>query len=42
MGGPNAPMSIDESVQNIITTLQKIDESHNGKFIQYDGKELDW
>lgn len=42
MGGQNAPMTVEESVSNIIKTVFSLSEQHSGKFIQYDGKELPW
>jgi len=42
MGGPKAPLSIDESANGITTLLESLNSSHSGKFLQYDGKELPW
>ncbi|XP_049786928.1 C-factor [Schistocerca cancellata] len=42
MGGTNAPLTVEQSVGNIVETLLKLDKSHNGCFIQYDGKQLPW
>lgn len=42
MGGPKAPLSVDESVEGITTLLQTLNASHSGKFLQYDGTELPW
>ena len=42
MGGPRAPLSPEDSAQGIVGVLQQLDQSHNGKFLQYDGQELPW
>lgn len=42
MGGRNATMTVEESVSNIIKTVLALNEKYNGKFIQYDGKEVPW
>ncbi|XP_071446971.1 C-signal [Hetaerina americana] len=42
MGGPKAPLSAEESVSKILTTLASLEEKHNGQFIQYDGQEIPW
>lgn len=42
MGGKNAPMEVDTSIQAILSTLEKLNETHNGSFIQYDGTTVPW
>lgn len=42
MGGPKAPMEIADSCDNMVRTILKLDKSHNGGFIQYDGQTLPW
>ncbi|XP_052866062.1 C-factor [Anopheles cruzii] len=42
MGGSKAPLSVDESCDAIVRTLLSLNESHNGGFLQYDGKTLPW
>ena len=42
MGGPNATVSIDESVGGMIRVIETTDIKHTGKFINYDGRELPW
>ncbi|GAB1867659.1 C-factor [Camponotus japonicus] len=42
LGGNNAPMDIDTSVNNILNTLNSLTERHTGCFVQYDGKILPW
>lgn len=42
MGGPKAPMEVEESCNKMVETLLNLNETHNGAFIQYDGKSLPW
>ena len=42
MGGPNAPVSIDESVEGMIRVIDTTDIKDTGKFLNYDGSELPW
>lgn len=42
MGGKNAPLDIETSVNGIFDTIQSISENETGKFLQYDGTELLW
>ena len=42
MGGPNAPVSIDESVEGMIRVIDTTDIKDTGKFLNYDGRELPW
>ncbi|XP_033229531.1 C-factor [Belonocnema kinseyi] len=42
MGGPKAPLEIDTSVENILTTLQNLTAEKTGSFIQHDGTALPW
>ena len=42
MGGSSAPLKVEESVSGIVNTVLALEEKHNGKFLQYDGKELPW
>ncbi|XP_011311995.1 uncharacterized oxidoreductase C663.06c [Fopius arisanus] len=42
MGGANAPLDVDSSVSDMIRTIQGLDETHNGAFLQHDGKVLPW
>jgi len=42
LGGPNAPLSPEESAGAIVATLGKLDLSFTGKYIYNDGKELPW
>ena len=42
MGGPNAPVSIDESVERMIEVIETTDIKDTGKFLNYHGQELPW
>ncbi|CAN5411098.1 SDR family oxidoreductase [soil metagenome] len=42
MGGSTATLTIDQSVPPMVQTIAALTPSDNGRFIQYDGKELAW
>lgn len=42
MGGKNAPLNVETSVEGIFNTITKLGEADSGKFLQYDGTELPW
>ena len=42
MGGPNAPVSIDESIDGMMQVIYKTDISDTGRFLNHKGKELPW
>ena len=42
MGGPNAPISIDESIDGMMQVIYATDISDTGRFLNYKGKELPW
>ncbi|XP_057321602.1 C-factor-like isoform X2 [Microplitis mediator] len=42
MGGGNAPMDVDSSVQNMIQTVLGLSEKDNGTFIRHNGTILPW
>lgn len=42
MGGNNAPLDVDTSVAGIFNTIEKLQGSDSGKFLQFDGTELPW
>ena len=42
MGGANAPVSIDESVEGMIRVIEITDIKDTGKFLNYHGRELPW
>jgi len=41
-GGPNAPLKPKESVEGMLNVILGLKEEDNGKFLEYDGKELPW
>jgi NAD(P)-dependent dehydrogenase (short-subunit alcohol dehydrogenase family) len=42
MGGDNAPLTVEASASGILNVLENLGESDNGKFLQFDGKEIPW
>ena len=42
LGGPKAPLEVQPSCDIMIDTISKLDKSHNGAFLQFDGKTLAW
>jgi len=42
MGGPSGLISTEESVASILAFLEKLGSGDNGKFVNYDGKEIPW
>jgi len=42
LGGKNAPLDIETSCKSMLQTIQALDESKNGAFVQFDGKSLPW
>ncbi|KOB52140.1 Sniffer [Operophtera brumata] len=42
MGGKNAPLDVETSVEGIFNTILSLGEADTGKFLQYDGTELPW
>lgn len=42
MGGSNAPLDVESSCKQMVQTILSLNESHNGTFIQFDGKLLSW
>jgi NAD(P)-dependent dehydrogenase (short-subunit alcohol dehydrogenase family) len=42
MGGKQAPLKVEQSVSRILDTLMKLEDKHNGTFLQYDGSSLPW
>ena len=42
MGGLNAPVSIDESIEGMTQVIHTTDIRDTGRFLNYDGKELPW
>ena len=42
MGGPNALLSVEESVNGMFGVIYNTNISNCGQFLNYDGKELRW
>ncbi len=42
MGGSNATLTIAQSVEEMVNTLEGLKEGHNGQFLNYNGKVLPW
>ena len=42
MGGPNAPVSIDKSIEGMTKVIDRTDIKDTGRFLNYDGTELPW
>lgn len=42
LGGSNAPLDVETSVDQLWETIIHLNEEHNGGFYQYDGKKLPW
>ena len=42
MGGPNAPLSTEESVRGIMERIKEQDMSHSGRYVEFDGSPIQW
>lgn len=42
MGGPGAPVSVEESVEGMRTLFAEMSPEHNGRFLDWQGRELPW
>ncbi|MDP7035824.1 MAG: SDR family oxidoreductase [Planctomycetota bacterium] len=42
MGGPNATLSTEASVRNMLQVITKLEAQDNGRFLLHDGTELPW
>lgn len=42
MGGPDALISVDESVKGMTKIIEQLDEENTGKFFAFDGAEIPW
>ena len=43
MGGPNAPLSVEESVSGIIDRIEEQTLSLTGRYVQFDGtQKIEW
>jgi len=42
MGGPKAPLEVEESANGMLNFIYNINQTHTGGFYQYDGKTVKW
>ena len=42
MGGPHAPLSVEESVAGLIDVIDGLEPEHSGRFLDWRGKKLPW
>lgn len=42
MGGPTAPLTIDESVEAIVATVDRLSFNDTGRFVRWDGQDHPW
>jgi NAD(P)-dependent dehydrogenase (short-subunit alcohol dehydrogenase family) len=42
MGGPNAPLSTEESVIGIMQRIEEQDMSMSGRYVEFDGSPIEW
>jgi len=42
LGGPNGLLTTEQSVVGIMNVMEKLGADDNGKFVQWDGKEIPW
>lgn len=42
MGGPNAPLSVEESVTGMRRVIDRLDLDHSGRFFLHNGEEVPW
>jgi NAD(P)-dependent dehydrogenase (short-subunit alcohol dehydrogenase family) len=42
MGGPNAPLQPEESVRSMLKVIDSLGAASSGRFLNYDGKPIDW
>jgi NAD(P)-dependent dehydrogenase (short-subunit alcohol dehydrogenase family) len=42
MGGPGADLSVQESVASMRRVIGAANRSHNGRFLNYNGEQLEW
>lgn len=42
MGGPSAPLTVEESVRGLLRVIDGLDRSQSGRFFDYEGDELPW
>ncbi|KAI4889849.1 hypothetical protein NFI96_010476 [Prochilodus magdalenae] len=42
MGGPEAPLSVEESISSVLPVIFGLSEKDHGEFLDYSGKKLPW
>ncbi|GAB0096790.1 uncharacterized protein DMENIID0001_123560 [Sergentomyia squamirostris] len=42
MGGSKAPLDVDTSTKGMLKVVSELKPDQNGKFLQFDGKEIEW
>jgi hypothetical protein len=42
MGGEQAPLSVEKSVQGLRTVVSSLKKADSGKFLSHDGTEIPW
>ena len=42
MGGPNAPLDKNTSIEGVLNVIEKVNDDVNGKMIDYQGKIVPW
>jgi len=42
MGGPDADLAVSESVASLRRVIAAANRSHNGRFLNYNGEQLEW
>ncbi len=42
MGGPDAPLSVQDSVAGMLKVIAKLKPADSGAFLSYDGREMNW
>ena len=42
MGGPDALVTVDESVKGMLEVIENVSLTDSGKFFNFDGKEISW
>ncbi len=42
MGGPDAPLSVQDSVAGMLTAIDRLKPADSGSFLSYDGREMNW
>lgn len=42
MGGPKAPLEVDEAMRQLWETVRALGAAQNGAFLDYQGNKLEW